>query len=260
VYFIWRKNPRSVLGHTFRWIPGNEIKKRMEEVGCFTSAEAARDYIQTHFPAGKISVVNHKVFQQKIKANKLPQFRIIETAMSEKTNKDDGCLTYTEYLEKISGRADLDKNTAVFPSANAERTSETEVITAMRHLLRTILEDMKTLKEKEIDLKDKILHLDLVTSDRLHQMELCELPEEACIAYIAALKENLILRRRYKNELLAIQAAKESLRGIDAASVKLGLQRIDELGKQKYHCRVLTERDNIVEAVRKAQKGGAANA
>ena len=42
MYFLWKNKPRAVLGHALNWIPGNEIRKRIEEVGCFMTAEDAR--------------------------------------------------------------------------------------------------------------------------------------------------------------------------------------------------------------------------
>lgn len=254
MYFIWRNKPRSVLGHALNWIPGPEISKRLGEVGCFTSVDAAREYVRMHYPAGNVSVLNRKVFQQKNKTKKLPQFKPIEAAASGTDGPENGHLVYAEYLEKIVGKAAPGENTVTFPPANANETTGTEMIDSARHLLETVLNDVETLGEKELDLKDKIRQLDLVTSDRLHQAELCKLPDEMAPAFIAALRENLILRRRYKNELLAIQSAKEALDVLDAAAIKLGIQQIEGLGDQSYHCRVLTEKDVIVKATKLQRK------
>ena len=95
-------------------------------------------------------------------------------------------------------------------------------------------------------MRDKVRQLDLITSDRLHQAEFYDLSDEAAAEYVAALKENQVLRRRYKNELAAVLVAKEALRGVDCSGLEDALKQIAALGKQSYHCRVLTEKDTIV--------------
>ena len=120
------------------------------------------------------------------------------------------------------------------------------MISNVRLLLKTVQRGLESLDEQEDDLRDKIRQLDLVTSDRLHQAELYEMDDEACKAYVDALKENLILRRRYKNELQAVQAAKDVLKLVSEADTKAGIQQIEDLGSQSYHCRVLTQKDDIV--------------
>ncbi len=253
MYFLWKNKPRSVLGHALNWIPASEIQKRLDEVGCFTSAEEARMYMQTNFPRSGVSVLNRKVFQQKVKTRKTPQFKPIAYTMPEKgPAPEDGHLVYADYLDRLVGDAVPGANTVVFPPANIEKTSRTELISNVRLLLETVQRGLESLDEQEDDLRDKIRQLDLATSDRLHQAELHELDDEACKAYVATLKENLILRRRYKNELQAVQAAKDVLKSVSEADTKAGLQQIEDLGSQSYHCRVLTQKDNIVKMTAKS--------
>ena len=246
MYFLWKNKPRAVLGHALNWIPGNEISKRLEEVGCFLTADDARAYLQADYPRSGVSVLNKKVFQQKIKTKKLPRFKTIEFVPPDKGVPGDGHLVYAEYLERVVGDAVPGANTVVFPPANVSETSNTELLRDVRSLLEQVQRGISSLTEQEDILRDKVRQLDLITSDRLHQAEFYELSGETAAAYVSALKENQILRRRYKNELLAVQAAREVLRSINDGELEETLKQIDALGRQSYHCRVLTEKDDVV--------------
>lgn len=254
MYFLWKNKPRAVLGYTLSWIPSNEICKRIEEVGCFATCEDARSYLQANFPRSGVSVLNKKVFQQKIKMKKLPQFKTIEFVRPDMEAAGDGHLIYAEYLERVVGDSAPGANTVIFPSANVSETSETDLIKDVRTLLEQISRGISSLTEQEDILRDKVRQLDLITSDRLHQVEFYDLTEEAASAYITALKENQVLRRRYKNELTAVLAAKEVLRGVSGAEMEEGLKQIEALGKQSYHCRVLTDKDNVVRLINQTCK------
>ena len=105
MYFLWRNKPRAVLGHALNWIPGNEINKRLEEVGCFLTMDDARACLQANYPRSGVSVLNKKVFQQKIKTKKLPQLKVIEFTLPDKGMSCDGYLVYAEYLERVVGDA-----------------------------------------------------------------------------------------------------------------------------------------------------------
>lgn len=246
MYFLWKNKPRAVLGHALNWIPGNEIIKRIEEVGCFMTAEDARAYLQANYPRSGVSLLNKKVFQQKIKTKKLPQLKVIEFVPPDKGVPGDGHLVYAEYLERVVGDAVPGANTVVFPPANVSETSNTELLRDVRSLLEQVQRGISSLAEQEDILRDKVRQLDLITSDRLHQAEFYELSGETAAAYVSALKENQILRRRYKNELLAVQAARGVLRSINDGELEETLKQLDALGRQSYHCRVLTEKDDVV--------------
>lgn len=246
LYFLWKNKPRAVLGHAFNWIPGNEIGKRLEEVGCFMTADDARAYLQANYPRSGVSVLNKKVFQQKIKTKKLPQLKAIEFVPPDKGASGDGHLVYAEYLERVVGDAVPGANTVIFPPANVTETSSTELLRDVQSLLEQTQRGISSLTEREDILRDKVRQLDLITSDRLHQAEFYDLSDEAAAEYVAALKENQVLRRRYKNELAAVLVAKEALRGVDCSGLEDALKQIAALGKQSYHCRVLTEKDTIV--------------
>lgn len=232
MYFLWKNKPCAVLGHALSWIPANEIPKRIEEVGCFMTCDNARAYLQANFPRSGVSVLNKKVFQQKIKTKKLPQFKTIEFVSPETGIHGNGHLVYADYLERLVGDAVPGANTVIFPPANISETSDTELIRDVHSMLERVALGISALTEQEDILRDKVRQLDLITSDRLHQVEFYELNEGAAAAYIAALKENQVLRRRYKNELAAVLAAKEVLRGINETEIEEGLKQIEALGKQ----------------------------
>lgn len=267
MYFLWRNNPHAVLGQNDKWIPKGEIQAKIKEILIFRNARSARHMQRTKYNQAGISVLNHKSFKAKTGIKKLPGFKSEEEQPQEM--KEDGkrgetrSFIYGEYLEQLCEVDSGQRSRVVIPPSNLEFTANTPIIQDAGKLMKGLLECMDSLEEKERQLLEEIKQLDLMNSDRLHMVEMYELTDAECVAFIHDLHRSQIERRRRKNDLLAITAEKNVLQALDKSGLRQALAAISSLGKQEYHCRVIQETDPIISARRKqrhSQKGGVPHA
>ena len=267
MYFLWRNNPHAVLGQNNKWIPKGEIQARIKEILIFRNVGSARHMQRIKYSKAGVSVLNQKSFKAKTGIKKLPDFKSEED--QPQRIKEDGkqgenrSLIYGEYLEQLCEADFGQRSHVVIPPSNLELTANTPIIQDAEKLMKGLLECMDSLEEKERQLLEEIKQLDLLNSDRLHMVEMYELTDAECVAFIRDLHRSQVERRRRKNDLLAIMAEKNVLRALDKSGLRRALAAISSLGKQEYHCRVIQETDPIITARRKrrhSQKGGVPHA
>ena len=270
MYFLWRNKPHAVLGLNDEWIPKGEIQARLDEVRIFGDAGEARYVQRIKYSKSGVSVLNQKSFKEKVRIKKLPVYRSAPVPAEKQAKDGEGQpsdvndtvsetsrhLIYGEYLEKLC-ESDCGQNTRViFPPSNLEFTTETPVVNGARSILTNLLKCITDLENKEYQLREEIKRLDLLNSDRLHQVEMFELTDEECITFVRALHESQLERRRRKNELLALLAEKDALKRLNKDELKKAIKEIESLGQQEYRCRVLSDSDSSVEGHAKVARTG----
>lgn len=262
MYFLWRNKPAAVLGQDGCWIPKGEIQGKIGHIRIFEDAGEARFAQRKDYSQAGVSVLNQKSFKEKAKIKALPVYKTApaEPARKAQTGKDEQSRTiqqciYGEYLEQLCAADNGQRTRVTFPPANLEATTNTPVVTEAASLLANIKNQLMNLDAREYQLREEIKRLDLLNSDRLHQIEMFELADEECITLVRAMHDAQVERRRRKNELLALLAEKDALSNIDENKLKQAIKVIESLSDQMYRCRVLTESDSIV-AGHVFQKGG----
>lgn len=263
MYFLWRNKPAAVLGQDGNWIPKREIPEKIGHVRVFEDAGEARFVQRKNYSQAGVSVLNQKSFKEKAKIKALPVYK---AAPAEPPKKKDQkgkeepqqtvrpCI-YGEYLEQLCEADNGQRTRVTFPPANLEATTDTPVVAEAASLLANIKNHLMDLDAREYQLREEIKRLDLLNSDRLHQIEMFDLADEECITLVRAMHDAQVERRRRKNELLALLAEKDVLSNIDGDKLKQAIKVIESLSDQIYRCRVLTESDPIV-AGHIFQKGG----
>ena len=247
MYFLWQNKPAAVLGKSGDWIPKVKIPSMLEEIHIFQNPGEARYIQRTKYSKKGVSVLGEKAFKEKTHIKKLPVFREVPTALQE-SDSSERMYTDVEYLESLC-EADVGcKNRIIFPAANQEQTTGTPFMREVLNLLNALGDYLAALDSKETRLREEIRQLDLLNSDRLHQVELYELTEEECTGFVWTLHEAQIERRRRKNELLSLLFSKEALKQVDLDAVKQAVGQIEALENQVYRCRVLTENDPFVQS------------
>lgn len=264
MYFLWRNKPHAVLGLNDKWIPKGEIQVRVEEIMIFQDSAAARYIQRTKYSKAGVSVLNQKSFKAKTGIKKFPVFKSIKEEQP-KPAKEKGGETrpaiYGEYLEQLCEADFGQRSRVVIPPSNLELTTNTPVIQGVEKLLKSLLERIDSLEDKEHQLVEEIKQLDLMNSDRLHMVEMYDLTDDECVSFVHDLHQSQIERRRRKNDLLAIMAEKNILQVLDKNDLRQALAVVSSLGKQEYHCRIIPETDPIISAHREARrKGGKPNA
>lgn len=246
MYFLWRNKPAAVLGKSGDWIPKPQITSKLEDV-CFFSDPGEARYIQrSRYEKMGVSVLGEKSFKDKTHIKKLPVFRETNTA-PEDDKQPDQIPSYCEYLDILCEGSSTYDSRVIFPPANQEHTIGTPFMCEVTGLLNSLADYLAALDSKEARLREEIRQLDLLNSDRLHQAELFELTEEESVAFVKALHDAQIERRRRKNELITLLLSKEALKQVDLSSVRLSLRQIGNLERQEYKCRVLSENDPFVQ-------------
>lgn len=246
MYFLWRNKPRAVLGVGREWIPIADLPQRLDNVVAFSTAREARALQQGEYSRAGTSVLNRKTFQQKTKLSTLPVFKTFDSEGASPPDLGEKPMYYADYLDKLCATVAPSSNTVVFPPSNLKEIFDTPLILQIKKLLTDIQEGIVALEDEETRLRDEIRHLDLLTADRIHEVEMDVLAPEECVMFVAALHEKQIERRKRKNELATVMIAKDLLQVLDKSDFKDGLREIEKLGKQEYHCRVLTEDDPLI--------------
>ena len=246
VYFLWRNKPAAVLGKNGDWIPKPQISKQLEEVRFFDDPGEARYIQRSRYEKMGVSVLGEKSFKDKTHIKKLPVF--CEAAPKQvETDRPGHLPNYCEYLDILCEGSTGHEGRVIFPPANKELTIGTPFMREVADLLNALSNYLAALDSKEARLREEIRQLDLLNSDRLHQVELFDLTDEESPAFVKALHDAQIERRRRKNELITLLLSKEALKQVDLASVRLSLRQIGELERQEYKCRVLNENDPFVQ-------------
>ena len=246
MYFLWRNKPAAVLGKNGDWIPKPQINSKLEEVRFFSDPGEARYIQRSRYEKMGVSVLGEKSFKDKTHIKKLPVFREASTGF-EDDKQPDRLPNYCEYLDMICEGSSAHDTRVIFPPANQEKTTGTPFMCEVTGLLNSLADYLAALDSKEAHLREEIRQLDLLNSDRLHQAELFELTEEESVAFVKALHDAQIERRRRKNELITLLLSKEALKQVDLTSVRLSLRQIGNLERQEYKCRVLGENDPFVQ-------------
>lgn len=161
---------------------------------------------------------------------------------------------YNEYLDQLCAANSGQRTRVTLPPANVEETTKTPNINKAKDLLARILSRTANLESQEYQLREEIKQLDLLNSDRLHQIEMLELTDEECVILVRAMHDAQIERRRRKNDLITLLAEKDILSKIDTNELKQAIKIIEGLSDQAYHCRVLTEDDPIIGAHKKRER------
>lgn len=246
MYFLWRNKPSAVLGKSGDWIPKPQINSKLEEVRFFSDPGEARYIQRSRYEKMGVSVLGEKSFKDKTHIKKLPVFKEANTA-PEGDKQPDRMPNYCEYLDMLCEGSSAHDSRVVFPPANQEHTTGTPFMREVTELLNSLTDYLAALDSKEARLREEIRQLDLLNSDRLHQAELFELSEEESIAFVKALHDAQVERRRRKNELITLLLSKEALKQVDLSSVRLSIRQIGNLERQEYKCRVLSENDPFVQ-------------
>lgn len=263
LYFLWRNKPAAALGQDGKWISRGEIQEKLGQVRIFEDAGEARFAQRKDYSQAGVSVLNQKSFKEKAKIKALPVYKAVPAESPQKTAQKGReepqqvirpCI-YGEYLEQLCEADNGQRTRVTFPPANLEATTNTPVVTEAASLLANIRNQLTNLDAREYQLREEIKRLDLLNSDRLHQIEMFELTDEECVTLVRAMHDSQVERRRRKNELLALLAEKDALSNIDGDKLKQAIRVIESLSDQIYRCRVLSESDPIV-AGHIFQKGG----
>lgn len=250
MYFLWRTKPRAVLGRDKNWIPYTELQKRAGEILAFSTDEDARRLQQTEYPKDNVSVLNRKTFLQKTKLKNMPVVKPVTFGTLQSPDKSDRPMLYNDYLDKLCATVAPIGSGAVFPPANLRETFDTPLIQRITSLLEDVQQGITALVEEEQRLRDEIRQFDLLTSDLIHQIEMCGMSDEEYVVIAKSLKESRVARRQRKNELATVLLAKDLFQFIEKADVKDCLHAISNLRKQEYHCRVLS--DEAIQQQKKA--------
>lgn len=254
MYFLWRNKPAAVLGEDGNWIPKGEIQEKIGRIRVFEDAGEARFVQRKDYSQAGVSVLNQKSFKDKAKIKALPVYKSTSVEPRKKEahkGREEPqqairpCI-YGEYLEQLCEADNGQRTRVTFPPANLEATTNTPVVTEAASLLANIKNQLANLDMREYQLREEIKRLDLLNSDRLHQIEMFDLTDEECIALVRCMHDAQVERRRRKNELLALLAEKDALSNVDEDKLKQAIKVIESLSDQIYRCRVLTESDSIV--------------
>ena len=249
MYFLWRGHPAAVLSKSGEWIPREDIAKHLNEVRPFGNSGEARYVQRTQYSKKGVSVLGEKSFKEKTKIKKLPVYKEVTNSKTEKRSEDPArMVTYNEYLEIICDGDSGQSDRVVLLPANQDQTMNTALIQETERLLTTLESYLLQIEKQEQRLNGEVRQLDLLISDRLHQAELFELNDEECVSFVKNLHSVQIERRRHKNELTALLTCKELLKQVEASEVKRAILDIRNLGKQEYHCRVVTMTDPFIAA------------
>lgn len=247
MYFLWQNKPAAVLAKNGDWIPKPKIPHMLDEVQIFDNPGEARHIQKTKYSRKGVSVLGEKSFKEKSRVKKLPVFREA-SPIPDEGRPADGPRTYSEYLELLCKGDCGNGSRVIFSPANQEQTTGTPFMQEVSRLLDAIADYLAALDSRESRLREEIRQLDLLNSDRLHQAELFELDEGECPAFVKALHDSQVERRRRKNELVSLLLSREALKAVDLAEVKRALKEIEALERQEYRCRVLTEKDPFIQA------------
>lgn len=241
MYFLWRTKPRAVLGTDKNWIPFNDLQKRAGEILALSTDEDARRLQRTEFPKDNISVLNRKTFLQKTKLKNMPVVKPVAFGTLQGPGQSDKPMLYNDYLDSLCATVSPTDNGAVFPPANLRETFDTPLIQRLTTLLEDVQQGITALTEEEQRLRDEIRQFDLLTSDFIHQLEMCIMSDEEYVTLAKNLRNSRIARRQRKNELAAVLLVKDLFQPVEKADAKDCLKAIHNLGKQEYHCRVLSD-------------------
>ena len=247
MYFLWRGRPAAVLSKTGDWIAKEDVAKRLNEVRLFDNPGEARYIQRTRYSKRGVSVLGEKSFKEKTKIKKLPVCKEAVTATPEKEAETAArMVTYNEYLDIICEGDNGQFDRVVLLPANQDQTTDTPLIQETASLLASLEGYLLQIEKQEQRLNGEIRQLDLLISDRLHQAELLELSDEECASFVKNIHSVQIERRRRKNELTALLTCKELLNQVEPPEIKRAIRDIKNLGKQEYHCRVITETDPFI--------------
>lgn len=247
MYVLWQAKPASVLAKDGSWIQRKDIPEKIDSVCVFEDVAEARRLQRSRYSKKGVSVLGEKAFKEKSKVRKLPVYKKAAEGAAGQEGAREHPVTYEEYLDILCSGDSGTMASVVFPPANKEQTTNTPLIREIRDIL-TSLEDFTTKAGAlEQRLCEEVRQLDLLISDRLHQSELFQMADEESVAFVKALREAQIERRRRKNESVALLAARDLLRQVEPSAVKQALRSVDSLGKQEYRCRVINEKDPFVQ-------------
>lgn len=124
------------------------------------------------------------------------------------------------------------------------------LISRIQGILVNNQQNLSSLSDEEAHLQEEIKRLNLLISDRVHQVEMYQMTDEECVFLVSELKKTEIERRRRKNELSIVQIARDALQNVEQQAIKDALKEIEKLGRQEYRCRALTGQDPLVAARR----------
>lgn len=246
MYFLWRNKPRSVLGLDMKWIDPAEIEKESDKVMAFSTADGARKVQEKEFAHMGVSVINRKTFQQKTKIKKMPVFHTVALQPILEIESDIKSASYADYLDNLCSTSVPADGSVVFPPSNLRETFDTPLINRILKMLIDLQTGTEALEDERERLQREIRNIDLLISDRIHQVEMMPFSSEESVYFTSELRKIRIERRRKKNELMAVILTMDLFQTMEKSSVKDTVKEIEKLGKQEYHCRVLQENDEIV--------------
>lgn len=246
MYFLWRNKPRAVLGLNMNWIAPGSVEKEFDKVMAFSTSDSARSVLEKEFAHMGVSVINRKTFQQKAKIKKMPLFRTVEVQPGLDKGSNAESTSYADYLDNLYAGSVPGDSSVVFPPSNLRETFDTPLINRIRKMLTDLQTGTEALEDEGERLRMEIRNIDLLISDRIHQVEMTPLSSEESLFFTNELRRIRIERRRKKNELVAVLLTKDLFQTIEKAQVKDVLKEIERLGKQEYHCRILREDDEII--------------
>lgn len=245
MYFLLKEKPQCVLGKHNRWIPMSELSRKADRVCVYSTYEDAIAAQKSISHSCASFVIKDKTLLKHAKLSSLPE--VFQKTVRKSTHSDkrgsNAALskTYSEYLEDLCSEESDRRETAVFEPTNMEETVNTPEITQLCTKLRNIESMLRKFDEDTMRISDEIRGLDLLLSDRLHQIELCSISDDDCVALIQNLKRLRIKRRKLKNELHAVCTAKSVFSAIDTDGIHNAIKDIDSLSTKEYRCRVLEE-------------------
>lgn len=246
MYFLWRNKPRAVLGLNMKWIAPGDVEKEFNSVMAFPTAESARSLQEKDFAHMGVSVINRKTFQQKTKIKKMPLFHTVAVQSVLDKGNDVKSSSYADYLDYLCVSSIPAESSVVFPPSNLRETFDTPLINRIRKMLTDIQTGTEAMEDERERLLQEIRSIDLLISDRIHQVEMMQLTPEESVYFTSELRKIRIERRKKKNELTAVLLTKDLLQTIERSAVKDTIKEIEKLGKQEHHCRILRENDEIV--------------
>lgn len=255
MYFLWRNQPKAALGVNREWILIADIPLRIENVIAFPTVDEARIVQIDNFAGELTSVLNQKTFLQKTNLKKLPAFQLAtEGTQSSLAAKE--MISYNINMEEFCDTVTQKADTVVFLPTNVKEAFETPLILQIKALMIDMAACIGALEVEESRLRDAIRYHDLLTVDRVHEVEMdCMTPDE-CVMFVSTMKKAQIQRRRCKNELTTVSIARSLLQDLELEDVKESLRKIEKLKKQEYHCRILTEEDQLMQRYKKKKTTG----
>ena len=194
MYFLWRNKPRSVLGLDMKWIDPAEIEKESDKVMAFSTADGARKVQEKEFAHVGVSVINRKTFQQKTKIKKMPVFHTV--ALQPILESDTKSTSYADYLDNLCTTSVAADGSVVFPPSTLRETFDTPLINRIRKMLIALRTGTEALKDERERLQSEIRNIDLLISDRIHQVEMMPLSSEESVYFTSELRKIRIERRR----------------------------------------------------------------